>query len=96
MEVTVRVRGGLCREAQGRDVELELPEGATGGDLIARLAERFGAPFVDAARSKESRLPGGIRLFVGGDLLVSRDEPLASCAAAGDVTVFLLAPVSGG
>jgi molybdopterin converting factor small subunit len=95
MEVTVRVHGGL-RAAQGRDVELELREGATAGDLIAGLGDRFGAPFAGAVLSPDPRLPREIRLFVGGELLVSRDQPLVPRAEADGVTVVLLTPVSGG
>jgi molybdopterin converting factor small subunit len=95
MLVTVRVHGAVRSAAPGSAVALSLPEGATAGDVLARLADRFGGPFASAAASRDARLPREIRVFVGGELVASRDEPLAARDAA-PVTVVLLSPVSGG
>jgi len=96
MEVTVRVHGALRSAAQGREVDLSLPESATAGDLFACLADRFGAPFASVGTSRDVRLPREIRLFVGGDLVASRDERLAAHDPSAPVTVVLLTPVAGG
>ena len=96
MEVTVRVHGALRSGGAGGDVALSLPEGSTAGDLIARLAERFGAPFDGAAASPDARLPRQIRLFVGSEMVVSREERLARRNGAGPLTVVVMSPVAGG
>jgi molybdopterin converting factor small subunit len=96
MEVAVRVHGALRSAALGRDVDLSLPESATVGDLLARLAERFGAPFAQAEGSADPRLPRQIRVFLGGELVASRDERLAAHPGTAPVTVVLLCPISGG
>jgi len=95
MLVTVRIHGALRSAALGSGVALSLPESATAGDVLARLADRFGGPFASAVESRDARLPREIRVFVGGELVASRDAPLAAHDAA-PVTVVLLSPVSGG
>ena len=96
MVVTVRVHGALRSAAHGSAVALSLPECATAGDVLARLGDRFGSPFADVAASRGARLPRQIRMFVGGDLVDSRDEPLAAHDSTAPVTVVLLSPISGG
>jgi molybdopterin converting factor small subunit len=96
MEVAVRVHGALRSAARARDLALSLPESATVGDLLARLAERFGPPFAKGAASPDARVPREIRVFVGGELKASRDERLAARPGAAPVTVVLLSPISGG
>jgi hypothetical protein len=97
MEVTVRVHGTSRGAAFApRSLALSLPESATAGELLADLGERFGAPFAGAATSPDPRLPPEIRLFVGGDLVVSREQRLSAHGDAAPVTVVLLSPVSGG
>ena len=95
MQVTVHVHGTLRSAASGRDVELSLPECATAGDLLARLAERFGPPFA-AAASGDPRLPREVRMFVGGDIVASREERLAARGGLRPVTVVLVSPIAGG
>jgi hypothetical protein len=72
---------------------LELPDGATAGDLIGRLAE-LGLPLADYASASELRFPRQLRVFAGGALVARRDERLA--AGSSDVTVVLLTPIAGG
>ena len=96
MEVTVQVHGASRGAACAQALAVSLPEGATVGDLVARLGDRLGAPFTGAAASREARLPREIRLFVGGDLVSSREQRLSSRGDAAPVTVVLLTPVSGG
>jgi hypothetical protein len=96
MLVTVRVQGALRSAALEGGFALSLPESATAGDLLARLADRFGAPFSSVASARDPRLPRQIRLFVGGDLVATRDEPLAAHDPPAPVTVVLLSPISGG
>jgi hypothetical protein len=72
---------------------LELPDGATAGDLIGRLAD-LGLPLAGLEHAREPRFPRQLRVFAGGSLLARRDQPLA--AASSDVTVVLLTPIAGG
>jgi hypothetical protein len=97
MEVAVQVHGAL-RGAAGvaRNLAFSLPERATAGDLLALLREQLGAAFAAAPASGDPRMPREIRLFVGGDLVVSRDQPLAAGGSAAPVTVVLLSPIAGG
>jgi molybdopterin converting factor small subunit len=96
VEVAVQVHGTLRDASLPRALALSLPETATAGDLLAQLGSRFGAPFAGAAAARDPRLPREIRLFVGGDLVLSREQRLAAYGAAAPVTVVLLTPVSGG
>jgi hypothetical protein len=96
VEVSVQVHGSLRGAFATRALALSLPESATAGDLVAQLGARLGAPFAAAAASPDPRLPREIRLFVGGELLVSRAQPLARGGAAPPVNVVLLTPAAGG
>jgi molybdopterin converting factor small subunit len=91
MQVAVQLHGSVPRRAER--LALELPEGATVGDLVAHLAE-LGLPLEEIASGNEVRLPRQLRIFAGGELLARRDQPLA--AGASDVTVVLLTPIAGG
>lgn len=66
-------------------LELSLPDGATAGDLLDRLADRFGEPFRAA----------GARVFVEGQLARSAEQPLAG-AESRKVIVMLVSPMQGG
>ena len=91
MQVAVRFHGSTPGGAQR--LAVELPSGATAGDLIARLAE-LGLPLAEVARAREPKLPRQLRVFAGGALVARRDQPLA--ASAPEVTVVLLTPIAGG
>ena len=97
MEVTVQVHGAL-RGAAGaaRNLDLSLPDRATAGDLLALLGDRLGPAFAAATTAGDPRLPREVRLFVGGRLVATRDQPLAAGGCAAPVTVVLLSPVAGG
>jgi hypothetical protein len=95
LQVTVRMHGAL-RSAAGLEVALSLPEGATAGDLFEQLADRFGAPFTSVAASHDPRLPRQIRLFVGSQMVVSREEPLAAHGVPTPLTVVVMSPIAGG
>ena len=92
----MRVHGPVRWAAAGSDVALSLPEGATAGDLLARLADRFGAPFASAVASQDPRLPRQIRLFVGSEMVVSREERLARRGGSAPLTVVVMSPIAGG
>jgi hypothetical protein len=91
MQLAVSFHGSTPSGA--RRFSLELPDDATAGDLLGRLAE-LGLPLADLARDREPRFPRQLRVFAGGALVARRDEPLA--AGASDVTVVLLTPIAGG
>jgi molybdopterin converting factor small subunit len=99
MDVTVKLHGPLRYGAGGarrEPIALVLPEGATAGDLVDRLSERIGER-LDAAAGASRALPSSLRLFVGGELVASRDRPLASRdGACGQVVVVVTTPISGG
>ena len=91
MQLAVHFHGSSPPGAQR--LAVELPDGATAGDLIGRLAE-LGLPLAELARAPEPRLPRQLRVFAGGTLIARRDEPLA--AGSSDLTVVLLTPIAGG
>jgi hypothetical protein len=91
MQVAVQFHGSSPPGA--RRFSLELPDDATAGDLIGRLAEA-GLPLAEIASAREARLPRQLRVFAGGALVAHRDQRLA--AGASDVTVVLLTPIAGG
>ena len=49
-----------------------------------------------AAASPDPRLPRQIRLFVGSEMLVSREERLVRRSGSGPLTVVVMSPVAGG
>ena len=81
MTVRVRLGAGLARLSAAPLLTVEVAEGATVGDLFARLADRE----PDLAPALRSVLP-----VVQGEH-VTRDQPLAD-----HQEVALLLPVSGG
>jgi len=81
MVVKVRLFAVLAEIAGERELEVELPEGATGEDLCAALARRY---------PQLLKLKGALRLAVNQEY-VPWDTPLRS----GDETAFI-PPVSGG
>lgn len=82
------------RAAVGRgEEELELPEGSTVADLLARLASQY-----HDARQHFTTPSGDIRpslLVVVNDSAIASGEPAARVLAPGDV-VMLLPPIAGG
>jgi hypothetical protein len=100
MRVTVKLLGVLGpgdRRRLGRPFDLELRDGVTAGELLIALAKRCGAPFRQAIESPDSRLPRHIRMFVDGEMLVTREQTLAPEGGLADgVTVVLLTPMMGG
>jgi hypothetical protein len=91
MQLAVRFHGS--NPSAAKRIALELPDGATAGELLSRLAA-LGLPLAEFANAPEPRLPRQLRLFAGGALLSRRDERLA--AGASDVTVVLMTPIAGG
>lgn len=101
MDVTVELHGHLRQvksagNGGGGPLQLSLPDGATAGDLLGRIADRLGARAA-AALAKGPRLPEQVRLFVDGQIAHSCDQPLAAAGQTpSSVTVVLLSPISGG
>jgi hypothetical protein len=96
VDVTVKLTGALRGRAAHGPIALSLPDGATAGDLLERLAERVGAPLPGAAEGSPN-LPSGLRLFVGGELVVRRDRPLAGAGGhRREVVVVVTTPIAGG
>lgn len=100
MNVRVKLHGGVpsCKTGPDRgSFGLTLRAGGNAGDLLHALAERCGEPFQRALDSDDSRLPRHLRLFVGGEMLVTLDQPLASANGSdAGVTVVVLTPMMGG
>lgn len=100
MRVTVKLLGVLAPEDRrrlGGSLDLELHDGVTAGELLRDLAARCAGPFRQALESADSRLPRQVRMFADGEMLVSRDQALATGKALRDgVTVVLLTPMMGG
>lgn len=100
MNVQVKLHGGgkSCGMDPARaSFRLTLRPGGNAADLLDALAERCGEPFRGALDSDDARLPRHLRLFVDGEMIVSRDQPLvpANGSDAG-VTVVLMTPMMGG
>jgi hypothetical protein len=104
MNVTVKLQGAkgrLGRRPENGAVEFDLPGGATAGDLLGRLADRFGEPFSANGNGGPPRpgawLPGGVRMFVGGQMARDPAQPLAAPGAESQkVIVILVSPMMGG
>jgi hypothetical protein len=100
MRVNVKLLGVLAPEARrrlGRSFDLDLHEDVTAGELLGVLAKRCGAPFCDAVRSSDPRLPRHIRLFAEGEMLTTREQTLApENGFSHGITVVLLTPMMGG
>ncbi len=100
MNVTVKLHGALGRASKrpaDGAFDFTLPDGATTGDLLARLADRFGEPFCEAAKGPSLKLPSSVRMFVEGQLVLTREQPLAERGVeAQKVIVMLISPLTGG
>ncbi len=98
--MTVKLSGALgqagARPGKG-PFDFSLPDGATTGDLLVRLADRFGEPFCDEPEGPSAKLPGSVRMFVAGQLVQTREQPLAQRGAESQkVIVMLISPMTGG
>jgi molybdopterin converting factor small subunit len=91
---------GVLRPADGRwegPFDLVVRDDVTVGELLSALAERFGRPFRELAEASDGRLPRHVRMFAGSEMLVARDQSVASAAGAADgVSVVFLSPMMGG
>ncbi|MBW2420829.1 MAG: MoaD/ThiS family protein [Deltaproteobacteria bacterium] len=100
MRISVKFHGSVGRGSQPlprHACVLTLPGGATVGDLLHALADRFGAPFSEIVASDDARLPRNIRIFADGDLLASSEQPVVpSGSESASVTVVFMSPISGG
>lgn len=94
MRVGVRLHGGGIPAAR-RQLDADLPERATVGDLLDHVAGWIGHPLTEAS---PSGLPETLRVFVDGEAARSRDDPLrgADYSRAVDVIVVLVSPMTGG
>jgi molybdopterin converting factor small subunit len=95
--VTVKVRSiALVRHLLGQDpLDLEVPDGATVADVLARLAE-IGGPRLEPilAEPKEKSAHAPLRVMVNGrdiHVLQDRETPVAE---GDDILVFV--PIAGG
>jgi hypothetical protein len=100
MNVRVKLHGGVrsCETNPTRgSFGLALRAEANAGDLLRALAERCGEPFRRALDSDDSRLPRHLRLFVNGEMLVTREQPVVPADGSNTgVTVVVLTPMMGG
>lgn len=94
---TVTVRSiALIRQLLGRErLDLELPDGATVADVLARLTE-IGGPKLEPilAEPKEKSAHAPLRVMVNGrdiHVLQDRETPLGE---GDDILVFI--PIAGG
>lgn len=100
MNVTVKLLGAVgqvgAKPGNGA-FDFSLPDSATTGDLLVRLADRFGEPFCAAAEGPSSKLSGSLRMFVEGQLVLTTEQPLAARGAESQkVIVMLISPMTGG
>lgn len=97
MKLQGPVRALLGGGAAAGPVDLTLPGDATLGELLDRLAERWGGRFREAVAAGGAELPARLRVFVDGELAASPAQLLPARAdSPAQVTVVVLAPMMGG
>ncbi|MDP6978468.1 MAG: hypothetical protein QF570_07690 [Myxococcota bacterium] len=99
MDVAVKIQGVLDRSLAGckNQFDLTLPNDATAGDLIGRLAEQPDAPLRDAIDPGQTRFPRHIRMFSNGEMLSTLGQPLVRQDGLGvNVNIVILNPMMGG
>lgn len=100
--VTVKLSGrwGLSeveKELTRGPIDLELPEDATGQDLLQRLAQRAGPRFQRKALKADGRLRAEVRLFVQNDVVADPGAPIGDKLGDGaELSIVLLTPLIGG
>jgi len=96
MRVNVRLFGILAILAKERAVALEMAEGATLGNVLAELAERFGPEFADHI----FRIPGEMHsycgVFVNNAQVNDLNKELRANGSAPEVGMILLMASEGG
>ena len=96
MVVNVRLFGILAILAGERMVAFELESGATVGDVIAELGNRFGREFVD----RIFRIPGEMhsycQVFVNDAQVNDLDMELKTNGSPAEVGIILLMASEGG
>lgn len=102
MKVSVKllgILGDLPVKAGRNPIEYVLPAGATAGDLLVKLADSFGEPFAkgDQGNRASGGFPSGVHLFLNGEFVPERSQPLADPdAAETHVQVVIMKPITGG
>ncbi len=92
MKVKVNFFGTLSRYTGVESVEIELPDGALYGDLLAELNERFGSHFPEKCWNRErAEFIKPISAIGSAGDLESKETPLFD-----EQEIHVLIPVSGG
>jgi molybdopterin converting factor small subunit len=95
MEIRVRSMGPLQQVLGGPQTVLSLPDGATVGDLLDRMAEEKGETFALYVRkAKEKTVYAALRLVVNGRDLLPGQYETVTLSEGDDVLVFT--PIAGG
>ena len=95
MPVTVRLFGILKLLMRERLVELNLPEGATVGDVLRELGKRFGGDCLARIWRAPAQRGSGCALFVNGEPVDDIDTEVAASGATAEVAVTLFMAAEG-
>ncbi len=83
---------------EGGAIEVQLAQGASAGDLLRVLSERFGAPLTPTLHGDSGGgAHGSLRMFINGQLALDDSDPLAPQGEiAPEVIVALVHAIAGG
>lgn len=98
MEIKVRLTGTIRALLKEGETTVALPNGATLGELLTALVDRYGEAFGNRLLRKDGTVQPSVRIFVNNELVGGSDhgaKPIASGEKA-EVTVIFLPAVAGG
>lgn len=96
MVVNVRLFGILAILAKERRIALNLPAGATLGDVIAALGSRLGSKFLESILRIPGELHSYCEVFVNNERVEQFGTVLQATGSAAEVGIILLMASEGG
>ena len=93
--VRVTFMGELPAITGGHSLQVDLPTGATVGELLAMLSDKYGDQFRFRVFSTPTTLHKTMLIFVDGEHIKERGG-LAATLGSGDVEVYMLPMIGGG
>jgi molybdopterin converting factor small subunit len=96
VRVKVLFFGLIRRHVGGKNEEVELPEGATVGDLIATLTREHGPEFRDNLINSDGTVKAEVFITVDGYNVASREGLNTMLAPGAESHIVLVGPVVTG
>ncbi|MDP2662381.1 MAG: MoaD/ThiS family protein [Dehalococcoidia bacterium] len=98
LPVTVKFYGVIRDVVDGPQLETQMPRDSTVMDLLAFLADRYGAPFVERTMTSQGGLKTYVKVFVNNQEVDGNSlaRPLITEGQTTEAMVYVLPASTGG